>query len=96
MTVQNAEIVSCETPQCFGSLIYIGGPMTAREVAKASGWQIGPAIRTPWDDQKPDICPACVAGTGPITQTACPNCGGCGGSLICVYCGAAQPRDVED
>lgn len=98
MTVQKAELVSCETPGCYGSLIHLGGAtlVTARDVARASGWQVGPDVWMPWGDRKPDICPACVAGTGPITKTACPSCGGFGGNLICVYCGTEQPRDVED
>lgn len=96
MTVQKADFISCETPGCFGSLVYLGGPMTARDVARASGWKVGTDARLPWDDRAPDVCPACVAGRGPITNTACPSCGGCGGNLVCVYCGTEQPRDVED
>jgi len=96
MTVQKAELVTCETPGCYGTLIYLGGPMTAREVAKASGWRTSPPLRLGWDDCAPDTCPACLAGRGPITNTPCPSCGGCGGNLICAYCGTEQPRDVED
>lgn len=95
MTIQKVDLVSCETDGCYGSLIYMGGPMTPREVAKASGWQVSIPGLMPWADNRPDICPACLAGRGPITVTACPNCGGCGGNLVCVYCGAQQPRDVE-
>lgn len=100
MTVQKAELVSCETPNCYGSLIYLGGAqgVTARDVARASGWQVAAdeTLHLSWIVKSEDICPACVAGRGPITVTACPNCGGCGGTLICTYCGAEQPRDVED
>lgn len=96
MTVQKAELVSCETSGCFGSLIYLGGPMTARAVAEASGWRVGAEAWPGWNDRRPDVCPACLAGRGPITKTPCPNCGGCGGNLICTYCGTEQPRDVED
>lgn len=99
MTVQKAELVSCETSGCYGSLIYLGGAtgVTARDVARASGWGVGAdSVSLRWDSSIPDVCPACVAGAGPITKTACPSCGGCGGNLICVYCGTGQPRDVED
>ncbi len=100
MVVQNAELVACETPRCFGTLIHMGGSadITARAVAKSCGWQVvdDKAPRLPWVAQVGDVCPACVAGRGPITKTACPSCGGCGGNLICTYCGAEQPRDVED
>lgn len=98
MTVQKADLVSCETPTCNGSLIYLGGALgaTARQVAKSSGWQVAADEYMPWGDRGRDVCPACMAGRGPITVTACPNCGGCGGNLICTYCGAEQPRDVED
>lgn len=96
MSVQKADLVCCDTPNCFGVLTYLGGPMTARKVAEASGWQVGVDATLPWDDRTPDVCPACVAGRGPITTTPCPNCGGFGGNLICTYCGTEQPRDVED
>lgn len=98
MTVQKAELVTCETPSCHGTLIYLGGAqdVTARQVAKASGWQVAVDEYFPWGDRGRDICPACLAGCGPITNTPCPLCGGCGGNLICTYCGAEQPRDVED
>lgn len=98
MTVQNAELVSCETPDCYGSLVYFGGAtgVSARDVARASGWKVAVDEYFPWGDRGQDICPACVAGTGPITKTACPSCGGFGGNLICVYCGTEQPRGVED
>jgi DnaJ-class molecular chaperone len=98
MTVQKAELVTCETSGCYGTLIYLGGTqgVTARDVASASGWQVGEARWRPWDVTIPDVCPACLAGRGPITKTPCPSCGGFGGNLVCVYCGAEQPRDVED
>jgi hypothetical protein len=97
MSVQKAELVCCDTPTCHGVLMFMGGGMaTAREVARSCGWQVGPDTWLPWNDHRPDICPACLAGTGPITKTPCPSCGGFGGNLICVYCGAEQPRDVED
>lgn len=96
MTVQKVELVSCETPGCYGALTFMGGgTITAREAARASGWHVGSETWMPWD-RRPDICPACVAGTGPITKTPCPSCGGFGGNLICVYCGTEQPRDVDD
>ena len=98
MSVQPAQLVSCDRDGCYGSLIYLGGApeITARQVAKASGWQVGTDAALPWDDRTPDVCPACVAGTGPITVTPCPSCGGFGGNLVCEYCGTEQPRDVED
>jgi hypothetical protein len=97
VSVQKAELVTCEAPNCYGTLIFMGGGlMTAREAARASGWQVGVESWLPWDDRTPDVCPACMAGRGPITVTPCPSCGGCGGNLICIYCGAEQPRDVED
>jgi RecJ-like exonuclease len=98
MTVQKAELVTCEISGCFGSLIYLGGApeITARQVAKASGWQVGTDEYMPWGDRGRDVCPACVAGRGPITVTPCPSCGGFGGNLVCVYCGSEQPRDMED
>jgi hypothetical protein len=98
VSVQQAQLVSCDRDRCYGSLTYLGGAqnVTARQVAKASGWQVGADDPLPWDDRTPDVCPACLAGTGPITVTPCPSCGGCGGNLVCVYCGTEQPRDVED
>ena len=98
MTVQKAELVTCQMPGCYGTLIYLGGApeITARQVAKSSGWQVALDEHFPWGDRGQDVCPACLAGTGPITTTPCPSCGGFGGNLICTYCGTEQPRDVED
>lgn len=98
VTVQKAELVSCQTAGCYGSLVYLGGAqgVTARDVARTSGWKVAADEYFPWGDRGQDVCPACVAGTGPITKTACPSCGGFGGNLICTYCGTEQPRDVED
>lgn len=98
VTVQKAELVSCENPGCYGSLVYLGGAtgVTARDVARASGWKVSAGEYFPWGDRGRDVCPACAACTGPITKTACPSCGGFGGNLICVYCGQEQPRDTDD
>ena len=98
MTVQSAELVTCEMAGCYGNLVYLGGTenVTARQAAKASGWQVREEYSMRWPSDGQDICPACLAGRGPITNTPCPSCGGCGGNLVCVYCGTEQPRDVED